>query len=506
MATRQITISVENLAPQNGTLLTPLWFGFHNGMFDTYDRGRPVSPGLESVAEDGATGLISREFDLSKLGKVQGTIAGRDRTPGPVDAGEVATFTVQLDGNDPMSRYFNYAAMIIPSNDFFIANGNERAHEIFDEQGNFLGADFIVTGSNVLDAGSEVNDEVPLNTAFFGQQVPNTGVDENGVVQLAAGFIPGGSILSDPRFANADFKAPGYQVARIRVFAEELTPLEGTGGQNTFAVLQNTTTAIANFGGVGRGISPTSAVREEVDTIQFSGADLNARDLILFQNGDNLEITFENSAGTKVILQDFAIENLDNLPSGIGNIAFNADAGILDSIDVINADANPDQVFNRNTVTFLNGFDNDVRGFDLSDDVINGQRGNDILRGLGGDDLLRGGIGADTLIGGIGNDILSLGLDQDIDIVLYRSGDGRDVVKGFTQGRGGDQLSFEGIDAIDVVANGGSTFFHLSDGIAGNSGFGRGQVLAELQGVTELTADNIGFNLASTNTARFLFA
>jgi hypothetical protein len=85
--------------------------------------------------------------------------------------------------------------MIIPSNDFFIANGNEQAHSIFDQEGNFIGADFIVFGTNVLDAGTEENDEIPANTAFFGQMAPNTGNPENGVVQLAQGFIPDGPIL-----------------------------------------------------------------------------------------------------------------------------------------------------------------------------------------------------------------------------------------------------------------------------------------------------------------------
>lgn len=115
--------------------------------------------------------------------------------PGPIDPGETGSFTVTLDASNPNSRYFNFASMILPSNDFFIANGNERAHEIFDAKSNFLGADFTVIGSQVLDAGTEVNDEIPANTAFFGQSVPNTGTVENGVVRTATGFIPGGSIL-----------------------------------------------------------------------------------------------------------------------------------------------------------------------------------------------------------------------------------------------------------------------------------------------------------------------
>ena len=130
------------------------------------------------------------------------------------------------------SRYLNYASMVLPSNDAFIANGNPQAHEIFDGNGNFLGADFVVTGEEVLDAGTEVNDEAETSTAFFGQAEPNTGETEAGVVQTHPGFNPEGRILSSTEFANADFTTDSYNVARITVTTEDLQTIstEGTDG------------------------------------------------------------------------------------------------------------------------------------------------------------------------------------------------------------------------------------------------------------------------------------
>ena len=219
----EVTVTVENLAPNNGTLLTPLWVGFHDGTFDTYDRGRPASAGLESIAEDGNASLLSREFISSGVGLVDGVIPGPGGARvGPIDIGETTSFTFTLDRSLASSRFFNYAAMVLPSNDAFIANGNPEAFEIFDENGNFLGADFIVRGNQVLDAGTEVNDEAENSTAFFGQTTPNTGTDENGVVTLHPGFQDGGRILSEPRFANADFTADDYEIARITVTTNDL--------------------------------------------------------------------------------------------------------------------------------------------------------------------------------------------------------------------------------------------------------------------------------------------
>ncbi|MEO1431654.1 MAG: spondin domain-containing protein, partial [Cyanobacteria bacterium J06633_8] len=230
MTQKEIKVTIENLAPEQGTFLTPFWVGFHNGNFDTYDRGRPASPGLESLAEDGSTTLISQEFLQSGDGTVDGTVVGSDgAATGPIDPGEVATATFTLDSDDLNSQFFSYASMVLPSNDAFVANGNPEAIRIFDEEGNFIGADFIIAGNQVLDAGTEVNDEAENSTAFFGQSSPNTGIDQNGVVQLHPGFVTGGRILSEDgsselaltAFTNADFTSPDYQVARITISTEE---------------------------------------------------------------------------------------------------------------------------------------------------------------------------------------------------------------------------------------------------------------------------------------------
>jgi hypothetical protein len=240
-----LKVSIENLAPQNGTLLTPLWVGFHDGGFDIYDRDASLDlfPGTESLVEDGATQQISDRFAAVGAGEVQGTILGAEgANAGPIDIGETATLFFEVDPTLASSRFFSYATMVIPSNDAFIANGNPTAHPIFDEVGNFIGADFIEFGADVLDGGTEVNDESPVTTAFFGQAAPNTSVDENGVVTTHPGFnsVGSGGILDSAQFANADFKAEGYQVARIRVQLVEDTPQavpEPTTALGLFAVV-----------------------------------------------------------------------------------------------------------------------------------------------------------------------------------------------------------------------------------------------------------------------------
>jgi hypothetical protein len=226
MSQTNITVTVENLASENGTFITPTWVGFHNGEFNTFDLDKEVSPGLESLAEDGVTTGISAEFLASGSGTVEGMLAGNDGIEGVIDPGESVSQTFTLDSDDPNSRFFNYASMVIPSNDALFANDDPMEHEIFDADGNFIAADFVISGAEVLDAGTEVNDEAAAATAFFGQKTPNTGETENGVVQPHPGFEVGGRILSSADFANADFTADKYDLARITVTAEEMPAVE----------------------------------------------------------------------------------------------------------------------------------------------------------------------------------------------------------------------------------------------------------------------------------------
>jgi Ca2+-binding RTX toxin-like protein len=209
-----VRITVDNLAPANGTFLTPFWFGFHDGGFDQLDAGSAASMGIERLAEDGVFTVLGGELFASGAGTVATAVFGAG---GPIAVGEQASRLLVLDPDALSSQFVSYASMIIPSNDAFVANDDPLEHRIFDTNGDFLGADFTVLGSEVWDAGTEVNTEIPEETAFFGQTVPDTGVVEGGVIVLHPGFIPDGPILSTPMFAGADFTQPGYEVARIRI-------------------------------------------------------------------------------------------------------------------------------------------------------------------------------------------------------------------------------------------------------------------------------------------------
>ncbi|MEO0438831.1 MAG: spondin domain-containing protein, partial [Pseudomonadota bacterium] len=235
-----VIVSVTNSAPSRGAAQTPFWVGIHDGSFDIYDRNVPLgaeglvpSPAVERLAEDGATGPITEAFDALVPGAPQATMFG---PAGPLAPGDSSVVTLQVEPS--VDRYFSYASMLIPTNDAFIANGSPFAHQLFTEDGSFVGSSFVVAGSEVLDAGTEVNDEIAANTAFLGQAAPDTGVTENMGVILHEGFLSGlafpDGVLNHPIFGSADFLAPSYRAAefsfrfidlgRDTFFSSRLTP------------------------------------------------------------------------------------------------------------------------------------------------------------------------------------------------------------------------------------------------------------------------------------------
>ncbi len=227
-----VTVTIENLAPENGAFFSQTWAAFHDGSFNIFTQGDQASGTfLEGLAEDANTVGITDAFTDNGTG-VQQTILGPTGDLNDFDSGD--SVSVEFTVDEESDRYFSYGAMILPSNDAFIANGDPLAWEIFDEDGNFVATDITVTGANVWDAGTEVNDEVPENTAALGQAAPNTGVDEDGTVELHPGFIgsvregaaePGNILTARP---NGDFTTDddgaGNQIARFSFSISDAPP------------------------------------------------------------------------------------------------------------------------------------------------------------------------------------------------------------------------------------------------------------------------------------------
>lgn len=168
-----ITATVESLAPENSVTFAPLHVGFNNGTFDGFDIGAvAANTPLQTLAETGSGADWLPAFAAADPTAVLGTI-GSILTPG---SSASASFLVDTDINP----YFTFAAMVVPSNDFFIGNDSPMAYHLLDNDGNLLMNDIVLSASDIWDAGTEVYD--PATAAFVG----NAGLhaDQNSVVAL----------------------------------------------------------------------------------------------------------------------------------------------------------------------------------------------------------------------------------------------------------------------------------------------------------------------------------
>ncbi|MEH1953967.1 beta strand repeat-containing protein [Nostoc sp.] len=381
------------------------------------------------------------------------------------------------------------------------------------------------SGTSVSNGGDINNDGIDDLIIGAPYASPNGGYSGQSYVVFGGKNIGSGSTINLTGTASVDtLKGTiGNNIIDGKAGNDTLT---GNGGQDKFVIRQSDgNDIITDFGGVGKGTNPSLAVITNVDTLKFTGNGLTARNLQLTSHGNNLEVTFENVANTKVTLENFKLENLDNLPAtsstpALGNILFDKQTSIADSFDVFDANSTQTSLFSKNTVTFFNDLDNNITGFDNSNDVVNGQGGNDTINGKSGNDLLRGGAGNDTLIGGAGNDILVGGAGADrflynTNAAFAFSAVGVDTITDFNSSQG-DKILLDKTTFNAIASTAGTGFSNASDfkitssaststakivydPVSGQlfynqngsaAGFGSGGLFATLTGAPTLTASD----------------
>lgn len=219
--TVDVTVTIENIAPTGGVAITPVWVGFHSGSFDSYNGGLTSLEGLERIAEDGDTSQVTREFndfdperggytyidnsgasavsalvrtgDLSDVNRVDATLGAAPLLPGQ---SANAAFELVDDGSND---FFSYLSMVLPSNDFFIANGNPTAHDISSILAGGGEISFLIGTPNggVNDAGTESEDfEFSAGNGLFpGRNLPEGQTEPN---QGASVMEPIANVIGDP--------------------------------------------------------------------------------------------------------------------------------------------------------------------------------------------------------------------------------------------------------------------------------------------------------------------
>lgn len=223
-----VTVKVQNLAPASGVAFAPLHFGFNNGTFDAFNLGQAATAPIISVAEGGSGSAWQPAFAAADPTATRGTVGGL------LLAGAIATMTVRVD--TALNPFFTFAAMTVPSNDFFIGNDSPTRFRVFDNAGNLLIGQIGQKARDIWDAGSEAFD--PAGAAFVGNndlRTPQNSVVAFNFAELAGfnGLLTGaGYVFTSGLAADTDIYRISFTAAPVpepETYALMLAGLLGIG-------------------------------------------------------------------------------------------------------------------------------------------------------------------------------------------------------------------------------------------------------------------------------------
>lgn len=159
-----------------------VWVVHNEGTYPIFSEGiEDYGDGLEEIAEDGNISVL--EANLATLsGAIQSGVFNtplNSNTAGPLLPGGSYQFTFEANRNDNLSL----ATMLAATNDIFLGTPG-LGISLFNENGDPITGD-ITNQFSFWDAGTEVNEEPAVGpNTVTNQLAADTGIDENGTVQL----------------------------------------------------------------------------------------------------------------------------------------------------------------------------------------------------------------------------------------------------------------------------------------------------------------------------------
>ena len=189
-------ITVTNIT--KGQSFTPILAATHKRTISFFELGEPAIEPLAALAESGNIGPLQ---DLLKANPA--LVSASTSTEGLLNPGQSTTFVITNSGRFPR---FSFAAMLIPTNDTFVALNTVRLP--------FAGSRTFF--ANAYDAGSEDNDELCANIPgpACGGAGPSPDNNGEGFVHISAGIHGEADLLA----STYDWRGPVAKVMVKRIY------------------------------------------------------------------------------------------------------------------------------------------------------------------------------------------------------------------------------------------------------------------------------------------------
>jgi hypothetical protein len=196
---RKYEVTITNLTP--GQTFTPQLVATHSAKVSLFELGQPASHALEVLAEGGDTAPLMEELLASPY-----EVADVQTVPGLLGPGQSVTVIVEANR---FQRYLSLAAMLIPTNDAFVALDSVA-----------LPRDRRSVNALAYDAGTEANDQnclsIPGPRCGGEGHSPGPNESDEGFVHVSNGFhsLPAADVAEVLGPQLYDWRNP---VARVEV-------------------------------------------------------------------------------------------------------------------------------------------------------------------------------------------------------------------------------------------------------------------------------------------------
>lgn len=168
---RKYEVTITNLTP--GQTFTPQLVATHSAKVSLFELGKPAGDAMEVLAEGGDTAPLTEELLASPY-----EVADVQTVPGLLGPGQAVTVIVE---STRFERYLSLAAMLIPTNDTFVAIDSVRLPR-FQRSVTAL----------AYDAGTEANDQnclsIPGPRCGGEGHSPGPNSGDEGFVHVSNGF------------------------------------------------------------------------------------------------------------------------------------------------------------------------------------------------------------------------------------------------------------------------------------------------------------------------------
>lgn len=206
----QIEVTVTTTGPVG---LAPVLGAFHDGSYSIFNGGANASPGLELLAELGDASTALTEASAAGVMNAAAFAPGGPFAPN----GGTGSQTFIIDASD---TDFSLAAMLLPSNDWFI--GTSGSVDVSSLYGAANGTSLSFDLSTVYDAGTEDEDFmyapggglVGITTAA----TPPAGTETSSVITIVTGADPFGRFDNIPAgFDTTSIDFMGSPIANVQL-------------------------------------------------------------------------------------------------------------------------------------------------------------------------------------------------------------------------------------------------------------------------------------------------